>query len=120
MVKVHWIILQFSGKVIYFVVASFVLQKHGIHEDYSELVGSHKQIRIALRPPGGGGGETHSLCIQKLLCKIIYIWQRCEILIEKQSDESSMQFVILCNLISCSQFTLAEHSGQEYSSPRKR
>lgn len=54
MVKVHWIILQFSGKVIYFVVASFVLQKHGIREDYSEQVGSHKQIRIALRPPGVG------------------------------------------------------------------
>ena len=66
MVKVHWIILQFSGKVIYFVVASFVFQKHGICEDNSEQVGSHKQIRIALRPQGGGGGETHSLCIQKL------------------------------------------------------
>ena len=55
MVKVHWIILQFSGKAIYFVLVLFVSQKHGIREDYSEQVGSHKQIRIALIPPGGGG-----------------------------------------------------------------
>lgn len=62
--KVHWIILQLSGKVIYFALVSFVLQKHGIREDYSEQVGFHKQIRIALRPPEKN--KTHSLCIQKL------------------------------------------------------
>lgn len=40
-----------------------------------------------------------------LLYKLVYIWQKMRGLIEKQSDESSMHFIILHNLISPSWLT---------------